>query len=117
MALLALCIATGLWGSRNPYGNFNMTFFWVIFVLGYAYLTALFGDKYSHHSPWPTLPARLVKRGLLTYPKWMGYWPACILYLLFIWTELFAPATPKMLALSLLTYSVITLLACGLFGK
>ena len=32
--LVALSIATGLLGVQNVYANFNMTFFWIVFVLG-----------------------------------------------------------------------------------
>ena len=53
--LLLLCIATGLFGSRDPYRNFSMTFFWVIFVLGFAYLTALVGNLYAAINPWRVL--------------------------------------------------------------
>ena len=34
-----LCILTGLSGTQNLYANFNMTFFWIVFVLGVPYLT------------------------------------------------------------------------------
>lgn len=38
---LLRCIFTGLLGTPSPCGNFNMTFFWSIFVLGFTSLTAL----------------------------------------------------------------------------
>ncbi len=31
--LLLLCIASGWFGNRDPYRNFSMTFFWVVFLL------------------------------------------------------------------------------------
>src|SRR3546814_1926697 len=34
--VLLLCIVTGLFGSRDPYRNINMTCFWVLFLLGFS---------------------------------------------------------------------------------
>ena len=44
---LGLTIGAGLFGNPSPFANFSMTFFWVIFVLGFAYLTAFVGDLYA----------------------------------------------------------------------
>jgi PAS domain-containing protein len=38
--LLVLTILTGLFGTESPLNNFSLTFFWIGFVLGFAYLTA-----------------------------------------------------------------------------
>lgn len=123
VALLALCIATGLLGNPSPYGNFNMSFFWILFALGGVYLSALFGDLYAGLNPfkalvdalgrlWPDYP-----RGLLHYPAGLGAWPALALYMGFIWIELFARNTPASLAWMLLGYSLLNLLGAGLIGR
>ena len=52
VGLLLLCIATGFFGNRDPYRNFSMTFFWVVFTLGATYLAALVGDAYGPLNPW-----------------------------------------------------------------
>jgi len=56
LALLALLlsIATGFLSSRDPYRNFSMTAFWIVFVLAFAYLPALIGDPYAAINPWRT---------------------------------------------------------------
>lgn len=124
LALLALlaCIATGLLGNRNPYANFNMTFFWIVFVLGFAYLTALVGDLYALVNPWRLL-ARALGRlwpgfaaGRLRYPARLGYAPALLLYMAFIWIELFGRTQPYTLALLLCGYTALNLLAVWLVG-
>lgn len=124
LALLALlaCIATGLLGNRNPYANFNMTFFWIVFVLGFAYLTALVGDLYALINPWRLL-ARALGRlwpgfaaGRLRYPARLGYAPALLLYMAFIWIELFGRTQPYTLALLLCGYTALNLLAVWLVG-
>ncbi|RNL64751.1 hypothetical protein [Zhongshania marina] len=120
--MLLLCIATGLFGNRNPYGNFNMTFFWVIFVLAYAYFCALTGNSYQWLNPWKILSdgiGRFYKpyqQGLFNWPARLNYWPATILYMVFIWLELFGTATPLSLSKYLLAYTVLNLLAAGLVG-
>jgi hypothetical protein len=122
VTLLLLSIATGWLGTRNPYANFNMTLFWVVFVLGYAYLTLLIGDLYTLISPWRTL-AELVgrawpayARGFARYPAWLGVWPAVVMYLAFIWVELFGHSAPRSLATVLAAYTVLNLVAAGVFG-
>ncbi len=122
VAALLLCIATGLWGVNSPYGNFNMTFFWIIFLLGFGYLTALTGNLYDQINPWRTLLS-VIRRwlprqggGLLTYPRWLAYWPALGFYMAFIWIELFLRNTPHSLAVMLLIYSFINFAGAGLFG-
>jgi hypothetical protein len=124
VALLALLlsIATGLFGSRDPYRNFSMTAFWVVFVLAFAYATALIGDLYAAINPWRTLCAGLERvwrgyaRGRVAYPAWLGDWPALALYLGFIWFELFGYGKPFQLATVLLGYTMVNLVGVGLIG-
>ncbi len=119
---LFLCMLTGWIGSKNPYANFNMTFFWVVFVLGFTYFTAAAGDLYSAINPWRVIAAtlgRLSRRyvsGIISYPTWLGHWPALMFYMAFIWLELFGPSGPSSLAMLLASYSVINLLGVGLVG-
>ncbi len=122
LASLLLCVATGLLGKNLPYGNFNMTFFWIWFVLGLPYLTVLVGDVYAFCNPWRSVSLALGRvlrgypRGLLSYPRELGYWPALVLYMSFIWIELYARNTPLSLAWGLLGYSLLNGLGVGLIG-
>src|SRR3989442_14414456 len=50
--LLLLTLLTALFGTSNPFANFSVTFFWIVFVFGLAYLTALIGDVYALVNPW-----------------------------------------------------------------
>ena len=119
---LLLCIATGLWGTKSPYGNFNMTFFWIVFVLGFTYLIALVGDVYALINPWRLIASGIRRihrgygRGLLAYPSWLGHWPALLLYGGFIWLELFGGTTPYSLALWLCAYSLLNFIGIALVG-
>lgn len=120
--VLLLCLATGFWGSRDPYRNFSMTFFWVVFVLGFAYLSALFGNFYAALNPWRVIAegfGRIWPRytsGRFQYPAALGDWPALLLYVGFIWYELFGHGRPSSLATLLLVYTAINLAGVGLFG-
>lgn len=122
LVLLLLCLLTGFFGTRDPYRNFNMTFFWVVFVLGFAYVTALIGDLYALMNPWRSL-AGLIGRvwrgylqGRIRYPDGLAYWPALALYMVFIWVELFGFTRPLSLAQWLSGYTLLNLVAVWLFG-
>lgn len=120
---LLLCLLTGFFGSQNSYLNFNMTFFWIVFVLGFAYLTALAGDLYAVINPWKVLvevferAAARACQGRFEYPQGLGYTPALLFYMGFIWIELFAASQPSSLAALLLAYSAINFLGVWLIGK
>jgi hypothetical protein len=120
---LLLTIATGLLGSRNPLANFNMTFFWVVFMLGLTYLTALVGNIYALANPWRALCGEVERwypaifRGWLPYPGWLGYFPALVLYVVLIWIELFGRIQPRTLSLLLISYAGVNVLAAWLVGK
>jgi hypothetical protein len=119
---LLLCIATGWFGTASPYGNFNMTFFWVVFLLGFAYATAVIGDLYALINPWQYIGRWMARafpsyeQGLVRYPASCGYWPALVFYIAMIWIELFGGGQPFTLSLALLAYTGINLLAIGLIG-
>jgi hypothetical protein len=122
VALLLLTLLTALFGTRNPFANFSVTFFWIIFVLGFTYVVALIGDVYAPLNPWRGLCDLLewrypgAFRARVAYPAWLGYYPALVLYMAFIWVELFAHASPRGLGYFLLGYTLINLGGARLFG-
>jgi hypothetical protein len=120
---LLLTILTGLFGSANPFANFSVTFFWIIFLLGFAYLTALIGDVYGLVNPWRVICDWIERRhpgafrGRFRYPQWLGYYPALALYMALIWLELFGQPPPRALGLILTVYSLINIAGASLFGS
>lgn len=119
---LLLCILTGLFGVQDPYRNFSMTCFWIIFILGFAYATAVCGNLFDTINPWRVVSESLGRynrlfNGLWPYPRWLAYWPALVLYSGFIWIELFGHALPRTLAWQLLAYSSITFIGMICFGR
>ncbi len=121
--LLFLTIACGLVGENNPTVNFNMTFFWVIFVLGFAYFVAIFGDLWTIVNPWKVLTDFIEKAfgknlvGIIKYPKLLGYLPAFTFYFLFIWLELFGQTMPFSLSVVLLIYTLANAFGVVLIGR
>ena len=123
LLLLLLCIVAGFVGSQNPFVNVNMTLFWIAFVLGVPYAVALVGDFYAPLNPWRTL-VTLCERltgtpfdGRLRVPKWVGCLPALLLYMAFIWIELFGHLTPRGLSAALVVYTLVNLGGAFAIGK
>ncbi len=121
--VLMLCVATGYLGSRDPVRNFGMTFFWVIFVLLFPYLTVVVGNFYAALNPWRTLGDALDRlwrgfsHGRVRYPQRLGDWPALGLYLGFIAFELFGTGRPVPLGHFLVGYTLLNLAGIWLVGR
>jgi hypothetical protein len=120
---LALAIVAGFVGTPDASTNINMTLFWIVFALACYYLTALVGDVYALANPWRAL-CRFVEgafpnafRPRVAYSTRLAYYPALLLYVAFIWIELFGRTQPRSLAVVLLAYTAINLAAAALVGK
>ncbi|WFP76687.1 hypothetical protein [Mesorhizobium sp. WSM4906] len=122
----ALLIAAGLFGSRDPLSNPLPLVVWTLLWAGFTLLHGIFGDLWSWLNPWYG-PWRVVsrlagKRGSETWPsrlpRWLGFWPAFVLFFAFAWFELIDPAPddPARLAAAAGLYWLISFLAMLLFG-
>lgn len=122
-ALLVVTIIAGLIGTKDPLTNVNMTLFWVVFLLGFAYLTAMFGDLFAAISPWEALLDVCERCGVsfsqarVRYPQALGYLPALGGYVGLIWIELFTEPRPFTLSVALMIYTGIVLAGAWLFGR
>lgn len=122
LALLGLAVLSGLAGSQNAYANFNMSGFWIGFVLGFAYLVALCGPLYAAINPWALIVQageRLTGpwHGRIADPERLGLWPALTLYVGFIWVELFGGTGPAGLSWLLIAYTLINLAGAWWLGS
>lgn len=121
--LFLAVLAGGFVGVNNPRQNFNMTFFWVVFTLGFSYLIAIFGNIWAITNPINSLfeafeaLAKKNLEGIFKYPKKLYYWPALLFYFLFIWIELFGQTTPRSLSTILSAYTLINVIGTILWGK
>jgi hypothetical protein len=120
---LVLTIAAGLVGTGDPAVNINMTLFWVVFVIGLTYLTAVAGDFYGIVNPWKAIVSWVeaagvdLSRARVRYPDALAYYPALAFYIALIWIELFTLPRPSLLSAALLVYTAITAIGVYVFGK
>lgn len=129
LVLFLATIVAGLAGNPDPNANLAPTMVWVVFWVGMAFASALFGDIWQAINPFDTLyrPLAGLFRALTArgpgearaYPQWLGAWSAVALMLVFAWGEhLWAgAAVPFRLALALLVYTAITLAGMLWFGR
>ncbi|PBC05602.1 hypothetical protein [Mesorhizobium sp. WSM3860] len=119
-----LLVATGLFGSRDPLSNPLPLVIWTLLWAGFTLLQGVLGDLWSWLNPWygpwrvafrvfslrETEPSRL--------PKWLGYWPAFVLFFTFAWFELIDPAPddPSRLAFAAAIYWLFSFAAILVFG-
>ena len=130
LALFAVAVLAGLFGDQSPYRNIVPTLVWIVWWVGLAFISAFVGDVWALVNPWRTVfdgaqwLARLlgwdgVLGPYLTYPRALGVWPACLLLLAFVWTELVDPdaASPAHIAALAIAYSAFTWAGMIAFGR
>ncbi|MER8375187.1 hypothetical protein [Mesorhizobium sp. M1406] len=120
----AIPVTAGLFGSRDPLSNPLPLVIWTLLWAGTTLLQGVFGDLWSWLNPWYG-PWRLVSHllggddgGRWRLPRWLGYWPAVILFVAFAWFELIDPAPddPARLAWIVGLYWLFSFLAMLAFG-
>ncbi len=126
LGALLLCIVSGFIGTAQSYANINMTLFWIVFGLGFVWWVAVLGDVYATINPWRTIVDLLCtiknrifgsSSALMREPQRMGYWPALLLYIVFIWFELFGLSRPPVLSQWLLGYTLLNIAGACLTGR
>ena len=129
VGLLFLVVAAGLIGDQNPTRNLAPIWVWVIWWVGFAYVSALAGNLWAAVNPWAAifgwaevLVRRVSGKGLalrMPYPRLLGMWPAIVLFTAFAWIELVysGRAIPAEIALMVAVYTLITWTGMILFGR
>lgn len=106
---LMLAIYSGLEGTPRRTNNFNMTWFWIIWMLLLVYICGLFGNAYRWFNPFATLTAPLARFekqcGKNTEP-WLELLALASL-LAFGYYELFGQSRPYDLSVTLLGYAFV----------
>jgi hypothetical protein len=121
VALLVVVLVAGLAGTENGLDNFAPTFVFIIFWVGLAFASAVFGNVFAAFSPWRAIgraAERVAPLPHRPYPERLGRWPAAIGVFAFAWIELASGwgEDPRMIALAVLGYTAITLAAQAVFG-
>jgi hypothetical protein len=129
VGLLALVVSAGVVGEQNPTRNLAPIMVWVIWWVGFAYVSALLGNLWAVVNPWAaifTAADALARRltgtplaGGLPYPRRLAMWPAVVLFAAFAWVELvyIGRTLPANLALMTVVYSLITWTGMTLVGR
>ena len=119
--LLVVVVVSGLAGTQSPLDNFAPSFVFIIFWVGLAFASALFGNLFAAFSPWRALGRALAGRGPRRFARLPGAARALARgrrSLRFTWIELASEwgEDPRMLAVAVLGYTAITLAGQAVFG-
>jgi len=128
LALFAVAVYAGLAGNQSANENLLPTLMFVIFWVGLPIVSLLFGDVFRAVNPWRALArfggwlaARVGRSGPpepLPYPARLGYWPAAIGIVAFVWVELIygGRTDPSKLAVLALAYAAVQLVGMSIYG-
>jgi hypothetical protein len=130
LAVLAFLCFCGFYGSQEVPENILPTSFWILIWVAVPILVAFIGDWSQPVNPFAFLAKLADRPGLrrtllageepLTWPRWLGWWPAVVLFALGVCGELIFNLTttiPHVTATFLSIYAVISLLGGLLFGR
>lgn len=128
VALFVLVIYAGLAGAPAATTNLAPTFIFVLFWVGLAVASPIFGDIFKAFNPWRAaaraiawVASRVVHGSLpapMAYPTWLGRWPAAIGILAFAWVELAytGRGEPSNVAVLALVYAAVQFVGMSLYG-
>jgi hypothetical protein len=131
--VLAVLVAAGSFGSRDPLSNPLPLTVWTLLWVGLTLVQGVFGNIWGWinpwYGPWRILSALSGKSGPksalessnpppVKLPAWVGMWPAVGLFLAFAWFELIYPAPddPAKLALAVGIYWLFSFVMVLAFG-
>jgi hypothetical protein len=130
LTVLFLLGLAGLLGSNEVAENILPTVFWLLAWLVVPLSCGLLGDWTHAVNPYANLVRLMdrpgVRRALLargeplSYPRWLGWWPAVLLFFMMACGELIfnlSATQPHTIAVGLLLYAVLTAFCGLLFGQ
>lgn len=121
-----LVMAVAFLGPRESRFNLAPYALYVVFWVGLAFTSVLFGPVWPRVNPLRTVHAGVCRAaglepddGLRDLPRRVGVWPAAGALLVFVWLELVFPsrAEPEVVGLFLTSYVVVTVLLALVFGS
>lgn len=128
-AILFIVIWAAFFGVDDPLDNITPTFIWVVSWVGISLVSISVGNVWAVLNPWRLLHiiiSRIIRRGPLlgSRSRWtqrlvaLDLWPACLLFMCFVWVELIYPnsISPRHLGFLLVLYSIITISGMQIFG-
>ncbi|MDE2860125.1 MAG: hypothetical protein OYI31_00690 [Chloroflexota bacterium] len=130
VGLLTLVVTAGFLGDQDSGVNIAPTLVWIVWWVGLGFFVALVGNVWPLINPWSITFGWA--EGLLSrmrpgreldlrfeYPRGLGVWPAFGLFLGFAWLENSYPGAsePEIMALAVVTYSLVTWVGMLMFGR
>jgi hypothetical protein len=121
VALFAVVVYAGFAGSQEATANLLPTWIYVIFWVGLAFASVLFGDVFRAFNPWRAA-ARAAARVMparseaMPYPARLGRWPAVIGLFGFAWLELVYTNKDIPQTLAILSIAFVQLVGMSLYG-
>ena len=117
-------VSIGFLGNQNTLKNLLPVSVWVLWWVGFVYITALCVNTWNILNPW-SFCFRIVERILgreikfSTYPVWLGFWPSALFLSVFLWIELIWPRNqmPPSLATLMVFYSLLTWTGMVIYGQ
>lgn len=112
-------ILGGLFGTQSTPDNIVVTAFWLLFWIAVPISVAVMGNYWPYISPLNVVARLVGKSPRLPWPRWLGYWPATILFFLFACGELVfngVTTTPAGTAQVMLAYGIANVIMAYLFG-
>lgn len=123
LCLWIIVIVAGFVGDQTPTNNLIPLFFWIIFLLGGIYGTAILGNFWKRLSPIYiiyTILKKFFKTPLFPYPENLGFLSVLGFYYLLVWMELLSrglAVIPHILATLLLGYGIVHVILTILMGE
>lgn len=119
-AALVFSTVCALGGSQVASANASMTMFWVLFLLGFQYVCACFGNLYRTVNPWRTTAQimGIAESGSkrMRHGDSRGYYVAFAFMYALICLELFGTGSPRELGIALLAYTAINIVGAFALG-
>ena len=115
---LLTVLAFGFFGPTEPLVNLAVLIVWGAWWSGYSITTYLLGNSWSVLNPWRTI-AEWLPRGDYDYPERLGAWPSVVALLGLVWIEVVSPlaSDPRLLAVVVLAYTIVTIAGAVAFGN
>jgi hypothetical protein len=126
LAATLLVMAVAFLGPRESRFNLAPYALYVVFWVGLAFTSVLFGPVWARLNPLRTVHVGACRlagldpdEGLRELPRRVGVWPAAGALLVFVWLELVFPdrAEPEVVGLFLVAYAVVTVLLAQVYGS
>ncbi len=109
------------WFGSEQGHNIAPTMFWIVLMLGVLYASVVVDGLWRWLNPFETL-TRLIVRGskrIVSYPLWLGVYPACLFYAALFAVELFyaGSSVPETIGILLSVYILISIIGAAIFGN